>query len=99
MSSQLSTVEGLAMQLLERGLIDAGVVGDHALRERLHVSGVRLVLGQLAGVDVHLVGGDDDGGDLRVAGHACQCPGPFRRRSPAPDQCVSCRPDDIAIGR
>jgi hypothetical protein len=44
------------------------VVGDHLLAERLDLGIAALRFGKLAGVDVDLVGGDDDGSDLRIAG-------------------------------
>src|SRR5205085_2553099 len=47
-------------------LVDAGVIGDHQVGELLDLGVVGVGGGQLGGVDVHLVGGDDDGGDLRV---------------------------------
>src|SRR5262249_22141227 len=47
-------------------LVDARVVGDHQGGELLHLGIGRLRLGELAGVDVDLIRGDDDGRDLRV---------------------------------
>ncbi len=42
------------------------MVGDHLLAEGLHVRTAGLRFGEPAGVDVDLVGGDDDRCDLRV---------------------------------
>jgi hypothetical protein len=42
------------------------VVGDHRLRELLDFGIGRLGRRELAGIDVDLVGGDDDLGNLRI---------------------------------
>jgi phthalate 4,5-dioxygenase oxygenase subunit len=55
-------------------LFTAAVVGDHLLAELAHGLGRALLLGQLAGVDVDLVGRDHDVGDLGIGGPAG--PGP-----------------------
>jgi hypothetical protein len=57
---------------ISRLLVDAGVVRHHLLAERLDLRIEADGLGQFAGIDVHLVGGDDDRGDLRVADCAGQ---------------------------
>ena len=49
-----------------RLLVHARMVGDHRLRELLDLGVGRLCRGELARVDVDLIGGDDDLGDLRV---------------------------------
>src|SRR6185437_3072720 len=59
----------------DRGSIDTRVIGDHPLGEVPDRPGVCPVLSQLAGVDVDLIGGDDDGGDLGVGGRGALRPG------------------------
>jgi hypothetical protein len=62
-------VSGLHAELLRERrclLVDGGMVGDHLLRELLHFLVLAPRLGELAGVDVDLVRGDDDAGDLRI---------------------------------
>src|SRR5205085_4885359 len=62
---------GLHAELLRerrRLLIHGAVVGDHLLREVLDLLVFAFRLRELARVDVDLIRGDDDAGDLRIGG-------------------------------
>ncbi len=52
----------------ERGclLVHTRMVGDHLSGECFHLSIARFRFGELAGVDVDLIGGNDNSGDLRI---------------------------------
>ena len=56
-------------------LVDAAMIRDHALRKFLYVFGIRLGFGEVAGIDIHLIRGNDDGGNLRVGGACALSPG------------------------
>jgi hypothetical protein len=50
----------------DRLLVHAFVVAHHQRRELLHRRAARPLLRELAGIDVHLIRGHNDRGDLRV---------------------------------
>ena len=51
---------------LGRLLVDTRMVRDHLLGERFHLRSMRFRRSKLARVDVHLIGRNDDGRDLRI---------------------------------
>ncbi len=82
------------MQLVHElagGLKHAAVIDDHAFREVLHVLRLRGRLGELACVDIDLIGRNDDRGDLWVGGAALRdghLRGEEQRSCPCCKQCV-----------
>ena len=56
------------------GFVDAGMIGDHPLREFLDVFRMRFGQRELAGIDIHPIGGDDDGSNLRIGGSGSLSP-------------------------